>query len=119
MPFYTNIISPKAHKITQDLFLEILLNPPHTFDKILIGKGAATCSIDELTVQLASKMFLAYQLLDNASSLFGLTSKQIMIVGLVKLDSGGIVVEFKTAQDQSVLDWIKSSLQSLGLEPCF
>ncbi|KAJ3367893.1 AP-3 complex subunit delta-1 [Kappamyces sp. JEL0680] len=118
LPFQINLVSPKAHRLTQDMFLEIVMNPPHPLDTVIIAKGTGM-DIKSVTRQLATRLYLAYQLLENAASLFGLNVQQNLVVGLVKADEAadrGVVVEFKTTEDATFTTWVCQQLVELELK---
>ncbi len=98
------------------MFLELLLNPPHLLDVIITRKVDRKVSLEELVISLAAELCCAFELLDAAASFFALTSKQTVIVGLVKeITDSSFLVEIKTIQDVLVLDWIKTKLDLLQL----
>lgn len=67
------------------------------------------------SAELISKnLFCAFQLLDNVASLFAMTVKRTILVGLIKPKEGGVMVEFKTLKDDLLITWVSSIMQSLG-----
>ena len=113
LPFVINVLHPKFNrKMTHEKFLEILLNPPHALDKVIKKKTRET-SVSRVTQRLASEMYCVYQLFQDAGSLLGMTLKKQVFAGLVKLDEGIVIIEFKTKDDLELNIWLEKTLDAL------